>query len=263
MHISSSLSCVNQKMSLCICGLSSIPVDSRLPSRVTGLLFPTPSSLRKCVGIPALTIISRSSSGSLTDKDLDHAPLSLSGTFPSSSRFCNQMCLSLLRRLHLSFLTYKTVFLIALASASRVSELHALSRQDGFIEWHENGNVSLSVQPGFLAKTQLPDVLPRPVLICRLPVDASSRSKQLLCPVRCLSAYLQTTHPCEFSDRLFVRWSKNRARFFPQILSTWIRRVIVNAYEDANQELPHMTRAAHEVRALASSLTFMSNASLF
>ena len=130
MHISSSLSCVSLRMSLCICGLSSIPVDSRLPSRVTGLLFPTPSSLRKCVGIPALTIISRSSSGSLTDKDLDHAPLSLSGTFPSSSRFCNQMCLSLLRRLHLSFLTYKTVFLIALASASRVSELHALSRQD-------------------------------------------------------------------------------------------------------------------------------------
>ncbi len=41
----------------------------------------------------------------------------------------------------LEYLTYKMVFFIALASASRVSELYALSRQDDFIVWHEDGDV--------------------------------------------------------------------------------------------------------------------------
>jgi hypothetical protein len=52
-----------------------------------------------------------------------------------------------------NFLTWKTVFLIALATASRVSELHALSVKDGNLRYERHGIILLpNLQ--FLSKTQ-------------------------------------------------------------------------------------------------------------
>ena len=51
------------------------------------------------------------------------------------------------------FLTWKTVFLIALATASRVSELHALSVKDGNLRYERHG-IRLLPNLQFLSKTQ-------------------------------------------------------------------------------------------------------------
>ena len=51
-------------------------------------------------------------------------------------------------------LTLKTVFLLALASAKRVSELHGLSY---VVSWaRDNTSAVLSLTPDFVAKTQVP-----------------------------------------------------------------------------------------------------------
>ena len=50
----------------------------------------------------------------------------------------------------------KTLFLVALASGARVSELAALSRDNGFIKFLITGEVSLSPHPKFLAKNEDP-----------------------------------------------------------------------------------------------------------
>ena len=104
------------------------------------------------------------------------------------------------------FLTQKTLFLLALASAKCIGELHALlyrvSNSRG-LAW-----VSFSFVPGFVAKTQDPSSLaPRfeGFTVPALPNARNNRNGRLLCPVRAVRCYLDRTvahRPrCE---RLFV-----------------------------------------------------------
>ena len=83
------------------------------------------------------------------------------------------------------FLAQKTLFLIALASAKRVGELHALSyRVSHSVGWKE---VSFSFVPGFVAKTQDQSSLdPRfeSFMVPALPKSNRSPNGRLLCPVR-------------------------------------------------------------------------------
>ena len=59
----------------------------------------------------------------------------------------------LLADVELKFLTWKTIFVVALVSASRVSELHALSVKDGNIRL-ENHGIRLLPNMQFISKTQ-------------------------------------------------------------------------------------------------------------
>jgi hypothetical protein len=59
-------------------------------------------------------------------------------------------------RASLKKITLKTVFLVALATAPRRSELHALSYEK--ISYNkERGEIQLTSVPGFLAKNQVPN----------------------------------------------------------------------------------------------------------
>ena len=82
------------------------------------------------------------------------------------------------------FLAQKTLFLIALGSAKRVGELHALSyRVSHSVGWKE---VSFSFVPGFVAKTQDQSSLdPRfeSFTVPALPKSNRSPNGRLLCPV--------------------------------------------------------------------------------
>ncbi len=63
-----------------------------------------------------------------------------------------------LRQVDMEHLTYKTLFLVALASARRISELHALSVQPPFLI--ENSlSFNLAVNPAFLPKTNMSEAL--------------------------------------------------------------------------------------------------------
>ena len=104
------------------------------------------------------------------------------------------------------FLAQKTLFLLALASAKRIGELHALSyRVSHSRSWAE---VSFSFVPGFVAKTQDPSSLaPRfeGFTVPALPNARKIHNGRLLCPVRAVRCYLDRTAAhrprCE---RLFV-----------------------------------------------------------
>ena len=81
-------------------------------------------------------------------------------------------------------LAHKALFLIALASAKRVGELHALShRVSHSVGWKE---VSFGFIPGFVTKTQdqsSPDQRFESFTVPALPKSSNSPNGRLLCPV--------------------------------------------------------------------------------
>ena len=81
------------------------------------------------------------------------------------------------------FLAQKTLFLIALASAKRVGELHTLSYH---VSHATDWKVSFSFVPGFVAKTQDQssfDPWFENFTVPALPKSSSSPNGRLLCPV--------------------------------------------------------------------------------
>ena len=153
----------------------------------------------------------------------------------------------------------KTCFLLALASAKRRSELHAMCIDEGYLRFGNNG-VSLTLEPGFLAKTQLPSKRPDPIFIPSLdqvcgPLD----DDRLLCPVRALRFYLQKSKPLRLGrKRLFIP-SKGKGDISPSTISRWIRMAILKAYGDLTERnLTFLQIRAHEVRAVATSWAFQN-----
>ena len=92
------------------------------------------------------------------------------------------------------FLAQKTLFLLALASAKRIGELHALSYCVSYSwDW---GEVSFSFVPGLMAKTQDPSSLaPRfeGFSVPALPNARKNRNGGMLCFVRAVRHYLDWT----------------------------------------------------------------------
>ena len=96
----------------------------------------------------------------------------------------------------LKWLTYKTVFLLALASGKRRSEIHAWTHSSvsSRRNWSE---VTLS-PPAFLAKNQLALDGPDSIKLVVIPaltmmLDSSLVEDKSLCPVRALKVYLDKT----------------------------------------------------------------------
>ena len=104
------------------------------------------------------------------------------------------------------FLAQKALFLLALASAKRIGELHALSyRVSHSRGWAE---VSFSFVPGFVAKTQDPSSLtPRfeGFTALALPNVRNNCNGRLLRPVQAVRCYLdRTAAHCPRCEWLFV-----------------------------------------------------------
>ena len=102
-----------------------------------------------------------------------------------------------LRKASLKHLTFKTVFLLALGSRKRRSEIHAWLNKNirHQADWSK---VSLYPSPSFLAKNHLAKEGPEcvaPVVIPALAptLDKSLKEDRSLCPVRALRYYLDKT----------------------------------------------------------------------
>ena len=134
----------------------------------------------------------------------------------------------------------KALFLVSLASGARLSELEALSRDEGFIKFLPSGEASLSPHLKFLAKNEDPQHRWKPWKIIPLPQDPS------LCPVTVLRSYLSRTSPWT-SGRLFRREKGGT------ITTKGIRQQILYLIKEAD---PQSVPKAHQVRALATSLNF-------
>ena len=158
--------------------------------------------------------------------------------------------------LSLQSLTFKTVFLLTLALADRISGIHAISGLSHDIEFDDSG-VTLHYVPEFRAKSRPSNVPHTPFRVPRLtnilnPDDDDFR----LCPVRCLKEYLKRTSVHRRGQRrLFVSVNvKYLSDIRKTTISRWLIQTVKNAYLHAGKNLPSDPIKAHEIRAVSTSL---------
>ena len=171
-----------------------------------------------------------------------------------------------LEKAPLKLLTWKTVFLLALASGRRRSELHALAFDR--ILWKDYfSSMLLGVIPSFLAKTQLAS---SPALTMEIPALTSSLGPNLQedaknCPVRAVRLYMKrTTHLRKNRKLLFIPYAPNSAKEISVAsISFWIKKCVLFCYELSQNPTSSAFRVkAHDVRALAASLAFVNRVPL-
>ena len=147
-----------------------------------------------------------------------------------------------MRKASLKHLTFKTVFLLALGSGKRRSEIHAWLYRN--IRHQENwSQVSLYPSPSFLSKNQLARDGPAavaPVVIPALApsLDRSLKEDKSLCPVRALRYYLDRTKDLRSGkDLVFVSFRKSFQKdIVPATVSSWIKQTVLLCYQLSDQE---------------------------
>ena len=155
------------------------------------------------------------------------------------------------------------LFLLALASAKRMGELHALShRVSHSVGWKE---VSFSFVPGFMVETQDQsslDPLFESFTILALPKSRDSPSGRLLCPVRAVKYCTTWPAPLNIAPRckrLFVASGRIKKEISKNAVSFWLHRVISLAYQLLGKPPPTPSPLAWETRGIAPSLLFKNN----
>ena len=156
----------------------------------------------------------------------------------------------------------KTAFLLALASAKRVGEIHAFSSEIKHAEkWTA---ITISTLPFFVAKNQDPskdDPRFGPFSVPALPRD-SKGNRPLLCPVRAVKIYLKRTKKARSRcQRLFLNPRIPDKPVAKNTISSWIRDVIRQAHINVNIKPPDKIRA-HSLRGFGPSIQFSINRAL-
>ena len=174
-----------------------------------------------------------------------------------------------LRKASLKHLTFKMVFLLALGSGKRRSEIHAWLNKSirHQADWSK---VSLYPSPSFLAKNHLAKEGPEcvaPVVIPALAptLDKSLKEDRLLYPVRALRYYLDKTQELRQGKELvFVSFKKGFTKdISPATISLWIKQTVILCYDLSDQESLTLHQVkAHDVRAFAASKAFQGGISL-
>lgn len=168
--------------------------------------------------------------------------------------------------LSFDLLTYKTVFLVALASGRRASEITNLSGIEGDFSRAPNGSISLRFLPEFLAKNQRPGDPSPTISIPALSNKVKANCKDLaLCPVRALLEYRARSQKVRSPNQraLFISvnvgYSKDITR---ATLSRWLKSIIKEAYlslqhKDGDSKVSNTAPTqfrAHEIRAWAATM---------
>ena len=156
----------------------------------------------------------------------------------------------------LKYLTFKTVFLLALGSGKRRSEIHAWQNRN-IRHQSDWSKVSLYPSPSFLSKNQLAKECPdcvAPVVIPALAptLDRTLKADRSLCPVRALRYYLDRTSDLRQNKELvFVSFKKGFDKdISPATISSWIKQTVILCYELSDQEAHTLHQVkAHDVRA--------------
>ena len=174
-----------------------------------------------------------------------------------------------LRKASLKHLTFKSVFLLALGSGKRRSEIHAWLNKNirHQADWSK---VSLYPSPSFLAKNHLAKEGPEcvaPVVIPALAptLDKSLKEDRSLCPVGALRYYLDKTQDFrQGKELIFVSFKKGFTKdISPARISSWIKQPVILCYELSDQEALTLHQVkTHDVRAFAASKAFQGGISL-
>ena len=172
-----------------------------------------------------------------------------------------------LQEASLKMLTLKTVFLFALASGRRRSELHALTR-DSLAHTERWSSISVCPHMDFVAKTRLAqegasvlDAVSFPSLDDFLGPDLAE--DRLSCPVRALRLYVKRTDRLRTTQKLlFISFQEGRSDDISvNTISSWIKQAVQLAYSLVSPDTCRLLQVrAHDVRGVAASLAFLRNA---
>ena len=142
----------------------------------------------------------------------------------------------------LELLSYKTAFLVALATGARGSESVALSRAAHNLDFTtlDSGakQVSIRMFTKFIPKNQRPDLIPK---FLEFPGIAHLFPKDLerpLCPLRALGLYLIRSAERANKDpqeRLFVHFSPD-TQLFTAHLRRWVAETTRLTYENSSSQ---------------------------
>lgn len=169
-----------------------------------------------------------------------------------------------LSQVGLKWLSMKTAFLLAIVSAKRVGELHALSTSASCLQWcpGESG-VMLWPNVTFLPKILSSSYTNRPIQLARFEPPPEESAAKLLCPVRALSAYVGATASIRSGEQLFVCYAGPRkgCGLSKQRLSHWIVDTITYAYTASARPPPSGVRC-HSTRGVATSWAALKGVSL-
>jgi hypothetical protein len=163
-------------------------------------------------------------------------------------------------------LTYKTVFLLAMASGGRRSELQALMFDDTYCKFAPFGaQVKLSFNPSFIRKNQRASETNAPLIIPAIPTGKEQFGHPN-CPVRALKLYhRRTKDPSIRKGRLHMFIPLKDVTHGNEIssstISRWICSTIISAHHSLLGHEPPGIKA-HEVRAVATSLRLFSKTPL-
>ena len=171
------------------------------------------------------------------------------------------------RHISLELLSYKTAFLVALASGARGSELVALSRASHNLEFTTLASgakqVSIRMVPKFIPKNQRPEIIPEPIKFPGMAHLFPNEPERLLCPVWALGLYIVKSAERAQNDpleKLFVRFTPE-TQLFTTHFRRWVAETIRLTYENSSQsDLPKIR--AHDVRGISASIAFYRNTPL-
>ena len=169
----------------------------------------------------------------------------------------------------LANLTWKTVFLVMLASGARRGEIHALDYRL-FAHDPKWRFVTLVPHQEFIAKTQLRkqgNKALEPFVVRALAefVGPDLPKDRLLCPVRCIKTYLaRTQHLREGKKLFFISYSPRiSADIHKNTISGWVRKLIQECYRCASSDVAELQgTSAHTIRGMAATLAFKGGVDL-
>ena len=152
--------------------------------------------------------------------------------------------------------TKKALFLLAMATAKRVSELQALSFSVSF----QGEDLVLYYDPFFRAKTEsAANPLPRSVIVLSLSDFAGNLPERVQCPVRAIKFLREAARSASYiPSRLFVSPQNPRCAMSKNAISFHLRQLITDSGAVSSSRPPR----AHDIRGIATSLNYYSNLSL-
>lgn len=156
-------------------------------------------------------------------------------------------------------LTFKTVFLTALATAKRRGELHAFTHR--VLHPDNWAHITLVPDPVFVAKTEKPgkpETRLQEVTVKALgafvgpdlPVDANN------CVVRAIKIYLARSREYRGQrKRLFISYKPSKLEDIKSAtISAWLVKTVRYVYDNATEETAQLGRVrAHDLRAMSAS----------
>ena len=143
-------------------------------------------------------------------------------------------------------LLFKTLFLTALASGNRCSELALISRR-AIVD--QGSAITLPLLPRFLFKNQTASRCPPPISFPTFPTNPS------VCPVETLRVFLRRTSAWDHKDFLFVN-PVSHASLVASRINYWLVQAILAA------DVGNSVVRAHDMRKFAFSINWARRADM-